>query len=168
MTARLFLTAGVALTMVAGTALAADPEPIGTFKDWSAFRLSDASGIVCYALTSPEEMLPKNVNHGGVFFLVTKWTTGSVAGEPSVLTGYDFKDDSPVTLEIGGAKWNMFTEARGAWLRSPEEEKSLIAAMKKGSSMRIKGTSMRGTATEYLISLAGVSAAIDKVTTDCK
>ena len=156
------------LLAAARGASAADPEQLGTFKDWTAFRFSDSNGVVCYVLTSPDEMLPKNVNHGGVFFLITNWIAQETNGQPSVLTGYDFKDDSPVTLEIGGAKWNMFTKAKGAWLRGADEEQALIAAMRKGSSMRIKGTSARGTATEYRISLAGISAALDKINSDCK
>lgn len=151
-----------------GGAQAEDPRPMGTFKDWHAYKMTQAGKIACFAVSSPEERLPANVNHGNVFFIVTNWVTDDTNGEPSVVTGYSFKEDSTVTLEVGSAKWSMFTDQKGAWLRTTDEEKALITAMKSGSSMRVKGTSARGTATEYRVSLAGITAAIKEIDTNCK
>ena len=136
--------------------------------NWHTYKMEDGGKIACFAMSSPEERLPANVNHGAVFFIVTNWVTDNTSGEPSVITGYSFKEDSAVTLEVGSSKWNMFTYEKGAWLRTTDEEKALINAMKRGSSMRVKGTSARGTATEYRISLSGITAAIQDIDTNCK
>mgnify|MGYP006969349329 FL=1 len=157
------------LSIVHGGAWAqtSEPESLGSFKDWSAFKLNDANGVVCFALASPEEMLPKNVSHGEVFFLVSNWVTRNVEGEPSLVTGYSFKEKSDVTVEIGSSKWQMFTDAQRAWVRDRDDEAALLDAMRAGSAMRVKGTSARGTATEYRISLSGISAALDRINSDC-
>ena len=152
----------------AGGAQADDPQPLGDFNDWHAYKMSDEGKIACFAVSSPEERLPANVNHGDVFFIVTNWVTNNTSGEPSVVTGYSFKEDSAVTLEVGSSKWDMFTDEKGAWLRTADEEKALINAMKRGSSMRIKGISARGTATEYRISLSGITAALKEIDSNCK
>ena len=165
----LFTVSMLFLTIAAvGGARAEDPQALGTFKDWSAYKMTEGGQVVCFAVTSPEERLPLNVNHGDVFVLVTNWVTRQVSGELSVVTGYNFKEESTVTIEVGSSKWQMFTNAQGAWLRTQDEDRKLLQAMKRGSSMRIKGTSARGTATEYSVSLSGITAATNKIDADCR
>ena len=48
------------------------------------------------------------------------------------------------------------------------DEKKLIDAMKRGAEMSVTGTSSRGTLTRDNYSLAGISAALDKVAATCK
>ena len=148
-------------------ALADTPKSLGTFKDWSAYSLTDNGELVCFVVTSPEEKLPNNVNHGDVFFMVTNWTGQNVSGEPSVLTGYSFKENSKAVVEVGSTKWELFTKSNGAWLSDRGDEQTLISAMKRGNSMRVKATSARGTATEYRISLSGITAAINQINSSC-
>lgn len=164
--------AGIALAILLAApnmARAAEPERLGIFSHWISYSLVQEDGHkVCYAVSEPTEKLPKNVDHGNVFFLVTLWPAKGNATEPSLMTGYDFKEGSTVTAEIGGDKWNMFTYQKGAWVREAKDEKNLVDAMRRGSSMRVKGTSSRGTATEYTISLSGISAALDKIASSCE
>lgn len=160
--------AAAALTLTAATAATADPETLGVYKDWLAYSVTkDDAQKVCYIVSEPTEKLPRNVNHGNVYFLISNWPARNVKSEPSFLVGYDFKENSNVTLEIGGDKWQMFTFEQGAWIQNGNDEKNLIDAMRRGSSMRLKATSGRGTATEYRISLSGVSAALDKLAQSC-
>jgi hypothetical protein len=148
-----------------GLALAETPASLGTFKDWSAHSLLENGNLICFVVASPEEKWPKNVKHGDVFFMVTNWDR--VNSEPSILTGYTFKENSEAVVEVGSTKWRLFTENNGAWLRERSDERTLINAMKRGSSMRVKATSERGTATEYSISLSGITAAINQINSSC-
>ncbi len=158
----------IGLVLSSVPALSANPTEMGRWKDWSAYSLQQDDGQkVCFIVSEPVEKLPKNVNHGSVFFLVTNWIDRDIAGEPSIMTGYEFKPGSAVTAEVGGDKWEMFTEQQGAWIRNRKDEKNLLEAMKKGSDLRVKGTSTRGTATEYKISLLGISAALQKINEGC-
>ncbi len=157
------------LSSLAGlsAALAETPTSLGTFKDWSAYSLSENGQLICFAVASPEEKLPNSVDHGDVFFMVTNWSSQKVSGEPSVLTGYTFKENSKAVVEVGSTKWELFTNNNGAWLRDRGDEQALLNAMRRGSSMRVKATSARGTATEYRISLSGITAAINQINSSC-
>jgi len=159
--------AGIAtLTFVSlGTAVAADPSPVGTYKDWKAFTMDEGGGKVCFAMATPKDMSPKNVSRGDVFFLVTDW--GSTGLQPSVITGYPYKKNSKVTIKIGSDKFTLFTKDDGAWFRDEADEKRALTAMKRGSSMVIIGTSARGTLTTDRYSLSGITAALDKVHRTC-
>ena len=152
-------------SLAAGPALAEDPKFLGSFKAWQAFTTPVDGQTTCYALTDPEDSLPKNVTHGDVVFMVTNWP--GQRNVPSLITGYTFKEGSTVTAEIGSDKWELFTDKNSAWLRETTDEKALVTAMKRGATMRIKGLSTRGTATEYKIPLSGVTAAINKINASC-
>lgn len=151
------------------TSARAEPESLGTYKDWIAYSLNEDDGNqICYIVSEPTEKLPRNVNHGNVYMVISDWPNRNTTNEPSLLVGYDLKENSAVTAQIGGEKWEMFTYEQGAWIQETSDEKNLIAAMRRGSSMSLKATSKRGTATEYKVSLSGISAALDRLAAACK
>ena len=156
----------VSAVAVSQAAYAETPELLGKFKDWSAY-LSEGGGRVCYVTAEPEEKLPKHLDHGDVAFMVTNWYEQNVKGEPSVAVRYEFRENSKVVVEIGSAKWELFTQDKNAWLEDRSDERTLVNAMKRGNFMRVKATSARGNATEYRISLLGVTAALDRINSSC-
>ena len=162
----LLLAGLAAFAMTALSASAAPtPEPVGSYKDWKAFTMDEGGRKVCFAMSSPQDMSPKNVSRGDVFFLVTDW--GSAGLQPSIITGYPFKKNSKATLKIGSDKFTLFTKDDGAWFRDEADEKRALTAMKRGSTMVITGTSARGTLTTDRYSLSGITAALDKVHRTC-
>ncbi|MHA1189706.1 MAG: invasion associated locus B family protein, partial [Alphaproteobacteria bacterium] len=72
-----------------------------------------------------------------------------------------------VSVNIGGTLFTMFTQADSAWLFNEAEESNLLAAMKAGSDMTISGMSRRGNKTTYRMSLSGVTAAANKILSEC-
>jgi invasion protein IalB len=82
------------------------------------------------------------------------------------------KSGTKVQLQVGSDKFELFTkndgQAGGAWVENPADEKKLIDSMKRGAEMSITGTSSKGTLTRDNYSLAGISAALDKVAATCK
>ena len=46
-------------------------------------------------------------------------------------------------------------------------DQKLIAAIRGGSAMTVKGTSKRGTKTTYKYSLTGAGAALDRINQEC-
>ena len=88
--------------------------------------------------------------------------------EASTIIGYPFKKESSVELSVDDVKFTMFTNADGAWADSPGTEKQIVAAMKAGKVLKVKGTSWRGTETEDTYSLNGVTAAMDAIDGACK
>jgi hypothetical protein len=62
----------------------------------------------------------------------------------------------------------MFTQGDSAWILNPAEEPELVSAMRAGSKMTVSGQSRRGNQTTYAYSLSGVTAATNKIMTECK
>jgi hypothetical protein len=161
------LTAALFVLGSASGAYAQAATKIGTFKDWSAYTLSDKRGKVCYAAAQPKASLPAGLNRDPSFFMISTRPAENVANEVNILIGYPFKDDSKVSVEIDTAKFSMFTQADGAWVDSAADEQALVAALKRGSQLVVKGTSRRGTATTDTYSLNGISAALDAAAKSC-
>ena len=157
-----------------GPALAAEEKPtlLDSFRDWHVYSVGAGADRLCYALSQPKQMNPANVTRDAVFFLISTWPGRKVRSEPSVVPGYQYKVGTKVQVQVGSDKFELFTKndgsAGGAWMENPADEKKLIDAMKRGSEMSITGTSTRGTLTRDNYSLAGISAALDKVDATCK
>ena len=69
----------------AGMALAQDaPESRGSYGDWRVFTRPTDAGLVCYALSRPQDEAPRALDHGGVYFLVASWQSGVVEEQPNI------------------------------------------------------------------------------------
>lgn len=158
---------GAGLTAFA-PASAADPQSVAVFKDWTVMVQETGSDRICFAVAEAKDKAPKSVNHGEIFFMVATWKSGVASNQPSFRTGYNLKDAPAPAIRIGSQKWDMYISENEAFIESAAAEQSLIAAMRSGADMRISATSGRGTATNYIISLNGVSAALDRATEACK
>lgn len=156
------------LLLAAGPAAAQEPKTVAAFKDWMVFVREINGDTICYAATEARQMSPQTVTHGGVFFMVASWKSGAAREQPSLMVGYNLKDSPAPTLQIDSRKWEMYVSENEAFIESAEAETSLIAAMKRGANMRVSATSARGTATSYVMSLSGVTAALDRAAAACK
>jgi len=159
--------AGGALVLT-GPAAAQTAKPLGQFKDWGAYVAESGGGKVCYALSEPKRTAPSGVNRDPVYFFVTTRPGQGVKNEVSIVIGYPYKDGSKASAEIGSASFTLFTKDDGAWVENAAEEARLVAAMRAGATMKVKGTSQRGTNTVDDYSLSGISAALDKIAAECK
>ena len=156
------------MTICAGAAKADETKVIGEFGDWVAQTYNASDTKVCYISSRPKDSEPKNVKRDPAFFLVTHMPGRKVRGEVSTIIGYPFKKDSTAKLNIDGTEYELFTNADGAWADSTATEKKIVAAMKGGKSLKVDGTSWRGTETSDTYSLSGVSAAMAKIDEACK
>ncbi|MCB1380973.1 MAG: hypothetical protein KDK89_21780 [Alphaproteobacteria bacterium] len=145
-----------------------EPELLGEFGDWAAYSYKAADTKVCYISSRPKASEPKSVKRDPAFLLVTHMPGRKVKGEVSTIIGYPFKKDSTAKLNIDGTEYELFTNADGAWADSTATEKKIVAAMKGGKSLKVDGTSWRGTETSDTYSLSGVSAAMAKIDEACK
>ena len=159
----------VALTLASSTvALAQTPTRVGTFRDWSVYTFTGGDGKVCYAATQPRTTEPQGVNRDPIFFMITTRPSENVVNEASVIIGYPIAENSTVTATVDGQSFTMFAMEDGAWVENPTEEAALVAAMKRGINMVVKGRSRRGTDTTDTYSLAGVTAALESVAQECR
>lgn len=160
--------AGVASAAVAASVLAADPETIGQYNDWSAHMVGQNDSKICYIHSEPKTSVGDYTNRGRTFVQVAHRPGDNVEGEVSVTAGYTFKPESPVELDVDGEKFTLFTQKDGAWLRDSKTDAKLVTAMKKGAKMIVRGTSSRGTDTVDTYSLMGFTAAYGAIGKACK
>lgn len=160
----------LALTFSAQGALAQEStNRVAAKTDWSVFV--EGNPKECWGVSAPKETVntkdgkPTQVRRGDILLFVT-YRPGS-AGEVSFTGGYPFAGGSTVELDVGGTKFNLFTDGEWAWSGSKDEDAKIIAAMKAGSSAVMTAHSSRGTQTKDTFSLLGFTAAMDEAGKRC-
>lgn len=140
--------------------------------DWSVFVEDDPTE--CWSVSSPKETVntrdgrPVAVNRGDILMFVAYRPGADVAAEVSFTGGYEFREGSTVTVEIGGTSFEMFTDNDWAWPASPADDAKIITAMKRGSQAVVTGVSQRsGTTTRDTFSLLGFTAALEEAEARC-
>lgn len=149
-------------------AAAAEPQALATYKSWSVFVHETGTDRVCFAAAEASDKSPKTVNHGDIFFLVATWKSGAANNQPSFRVGYNLQEGPAPVVRIGSEKWDMYVSENESFIESAAAEQGLVNAMRKGADMKISATSSRGTATSYVFSLSGVSAALDRAKEACR
>lgn len=164
--ASVLLALGVAVP--ATEAYAKGREFLGGFRDWDAFLDKTAKGEKsCYAISVPKETAPKNVKRGEIYIMVTQWPKAKIKNQISLAAGYTLKKDSDVTLTIDKHGFKLFAQDDRAWASNDKQDAEITAAMKKGTTLTVKGMSARGTETTDTYSLAGFSSALNAITQAC-
>lgn len=157
------LTASGALAQVSTNRVAAN-------TDWSVFV--EDSPKECWGVTAPKETVNSkdgqsvSVRRGDILLFVT-FRPGVAEGEVSFTGGYPFATGSTVGLDIGGTKFDLFTDGEWAWSGSKDDDAKIVAALKTGASAILTAHSGRGTETKDTFSLLGVSAALDEAAKRC-
>jgi Invasion associated locus B (IalB) protein len=140
-------------------------ERLGSVEDWTAYSYNEKSGKVCYLAGEPKKSVSAKVKRKRPLAMVTHRPAEKVADVVSFVAGYPLKEGSDVSLDIGGAKFDLFTKGDSAWARTAELDKAIVEAMAKGKQAVVKGIPQKGQATIDTYSLAGFAqmlAMIDK------
>lgn len=160
----------IAALIVAGTvAFAAEPVEVGVFQKWKVYTSAEATGKMCFVASVPSASKYSQpvTSRDPVFFMVTSIPAKSIRNEVSTIMGYAFGPNATVNLDIDGNKFTMFTSNTDTAWAIPEKEVELINAMRAGANLTVSGTSKRGTVTSDTYSLIGITAALQKLATEC-
>jgi hypothetical protein len=159
----------VAMAIGAGTpAVAQQMQNLGTFKNWTAWKGTDANGEMCYISATPQSTAPDGVRRSPIHFLVIHRKGLGTKNEVQTLIGYPFSTaNSNASATIDGKTYPMVTEGEAAWLASTADEPRFVEALKAGSRLVVKGTSQRGTNTTDTYDLGGVTAAMAEIDKAC-
>lgn len=160
--------AGLLLAATSTAALSEDPKFVEEHKDWAVYTYKSGGGQVCFIVSEPKSSEPKGANRDKIFFLVQNRPKDGVKSEVSTIIGYPFKKGSTTTVQVDDKSFKLYTNGDGAWAESGKLDRQVVAAMKNGKTMSVSGTSWRGTKTKDRYSLAGVTAAMQKIDTMCK
>lgn len=159
----------------AGQALAQSAERVAAHTDWSVFVANEPKE--CYIVSPPtnstatRDGAAAEVQRGDIRLFVAFRPGENVSNEVSFTGGYPFRPGSTVTLEIGG---NSFALGPGqgdagewAWT-DPSDDSRAVAAMRRGATATLTGTSSRGTTTVDTFSLSGFTAAVEDAEARCR
>ncbi|MDO5648264.1 invasion associated locus B family protein [Paracoccus sp. (in: a-proteobacteria)] len=163
--------AGLVLIAGIGTAMAQESTNVVATNDaWTVFAADNPRE--CWAVSPPRSSQntrggqPVEVSRGDIRLYVA-YRPGQ-NGEVSFTGGYPFAPDSTVEVDVGGRKFNLFTEGESAWTGSPSDDQALIGALRAGSTVVVTGRSARGTTTKDTFSLMGITAATNTARSRCQ
>ena len=139
--------------------------------DWSVFV--EDSPTECWGVSAPKETVnsrdgsPVEVRRGDILLFVFYRPGASVQGQVAFTGGYPFASGSTADMDIGGTKFELFTEGEWAWPATPQDDARIVAAMKRGSGATLTARSGRGTITKDSFSLLGFTAAVEEAARRC-
>lgn len=155
--------------LMAGSAAEAKelPQFLGAFGDWKAFTYTEGKDKVCFMSSAPKKQEGKFSKRGDVLLFVTHWQSDKAKNVVSLAMGYSFKEKTTAKVTANGNSFEMIPEGEEAWTRDQATDDAMTEAIRKGSSLVVKGTSKRGTATKDTYSLKGSADAYDVITKEC-
>jgi len=102
------------------------------------------------------------------YIFVSTRPSENVRNEISIVIGYPFKPGADANVDIGSAKYAMYTQNDGAWIKNAAEEARMVDAMRRGSDLVVSGESGKGTKSTDRYNLRGLAQALDRVAQECK
>src|SRR5262249_51129236 len=102
----------------------AQPNLLGQYGGWGAYAAVATGSKVCFALARPQDSKtnPPGKPRDPTYMFVASRPSENVRNEVSVTIGYAFKAGADATIEIGAAKFAMYTQSDGAWIKNAAEE----------------------------------------------
>jgi len=165
---------GIVAAACLGAGAAAGQETsnrVAAETDWSIFVEEDPRQ--CWIVSAPKETVNTRdgrvvaVRRGDIYMFVSFWPESEKLGEVSFMGGYPFAEGSTVQLTVGDSEFELFTDGEIAWAASPEEDRQIATAMKRGVEAEVVGLSSRGTTTTDTFSLMGFTAAFEDAQRRC-
>lgn len=140
---------------------------VTTYGDWGVYTAQTGRSKICYALSQPQDRLPKNLNRDPAYLFVSFRPAENVKNEVALVLGFTAKENGAATASIGNASYALITKATNAWLKNPAEEGQAIATMAKSGTILVKTQSARGSNLTDRYSLNGFSKALEHARREC-
>ena len=145
---------------------AEEVKKIGKYKDWESMVVTEATGKVCFAQSSPILQAPKSNKRDAKLFIAFR-PAEKIINEVSVTAGYEFNSNT-VTAQSGKNKFKFdIKEQDFAWIADTKIEFRMIKRMKKGSRIMITGYNKQGSQTIDHYSLLGFTKAYNATKKAC-
>jgi invasion protein IalB len=142
-------------------------ERLGAAAAWTAYAYQEKSSKVCYLAGEPQKPEPAGRKRNHPLAMVTHRPGEKIANVVSFVEGYPLKEGSDVSLDIGGAKFDLFTKGDSAWARTAELDKVIVEAMAKGKQAVVKGIAQNGRPITETYSLDGFAQALALIDKAC-
>lgn len=168
------LALGVSTTVAPSVAEAQAQQTkcVSAKTDWSVCVWENPKE--CWAVSAPKESAnskggkPVQVRRGDTMLFVAYRPGQGGRGEVSYTPGYGYARGAQVKVDVGSDKFTLFTDGEWAWPANANDDAALLAALRRGSTATISGSSARGTDTKDTFSLRGLTAAMQEAEARCK
>ncbi|HEY9078516.1 invasion associated locus B family protein [Magnetovibrio sp.] len=165
MSKRLFINT---VFLLALSAHGAHGETLLESGDWQAIKELENGNPVCVMSAEPQKSEGKYTQRGTALTIISHRPKEKRIGEVGFQAGYTFKSGSEPTATIDGkTTFKLFTQGGHAWALDAAADKALVAAMRAGGTLVVKGVSSRGTETTDTYSLKGFTAAWNAINKAC-
>ena len=165
------LVAGCLLAIILAQAVlpaaAQTPKFLASHRDWTVYLVEGERGKVCYIASEPTKQEGTYKARGNPAVLVARLPGEPPSEQVSVQPGYAYRKGSSVELAIANRRFELFTQGEHAWARTDDDDRALVAAMRDGSDMTVRGTSTRDTFSLDTYSLNGFTAAFEAMRDAC-
>jgi invasion protein IalB len=148
------------------SAAAQDVVKLGEYQHWTAYSAGSGAAKVCYVVAEPSLLQPGQGERKPVIY-ITHRPGKKAMGVVMAYAGYAFQPDSEAALEIGNAKYALFTHKDTAWAADAQTDERIVKAMRAGKSMTIKAMPAEGPPTADIYSLNGLIAALKRIGEAC-
>ena len=146
----LFLSIIFLITSLSQT-FASDLKKVGKFKDWEVMVMTENSGKVCFAQSTPVLQAPKKNKKDARLFVT-----------------FRRNENISVLATSGNYKFKFDIKQQGfAWMTSNKKEKIMVKIMKKGSRIMVAGYNQKGSQTIDHYSLLGFTKAYNTAKKAC-
>ena len=155
--ARFFL---LAMTVLAVPAQA-EPQALGIFGQWGAFRNSDH----CYAIAEPAA--PRRRDGGRAFAAVGDWPGRNIRGQVHFRFARPKRPGSAVLLRIDDRTFQLIGGGADGWAPDAAADAEIVTAMRTGVAMSVETRSESGGLLRDAYTLRGAATAVDAAAIAC-
>ena len=128
----IFLIASLSQTV------ASDLKKVGKFKDWEVMVMTESSGKVCFAQSTPVLQAPKKNKRDARLF-VTFRPSEKIKDEVSTTSGYEYNSQNSITASSGKSKYKFdIAQDNFAWISSNKIEKKVVLKINEIIYSKIK------------------------------
>ena len=140
---------------------AAQPQSLGAWGNWAAFRDSGR----CYAISQPYET--PEAQGGQPFASVGTWPGRARGGQVHIRLSRAARAGSAVLLRIDGRTFQLTGAGRDAWAADGRADADIQAAMRTGVELVVETRSTEGLQVRDLYRLRGAATAMDAASIAC-
>jgi len=162
-----FEAAAQAKKKTAAEPAAAGPKKVATHGKWDVY-VQPGKAKLCYALSKAQKRAPANLKDTDAFIFISSRPAQNVRNEIAIKMGVDLKPDAKPTIVMGPTKFAMVANGTDLFVENAAEERSVVAAMRKGSELVVRAVSKRGNDITDSYALAGIGQALDALQKECK
>jgi hypothetical protein len=149
------------LSSVLAAPAAAQPQSLGAFGSWAAFR----DGGRCYAITQPYQA--PEAQGWQPFASVGIWPGRGRGGQLHIRLSRATRTGSAVLLRIDGRPFQLIGGGRDAWAPDGRADADIQAAMRTGIDLVVETRATDGLAVRDLYRLRGAATAMDAAAIAC-